>query len=101
MLDDIQIDTSSYVVFKVDMVHENSKDLELKVPPDDIRLTLRDALTRRVQWRRTFIDVDSSTTASVLTTGSQTNTIPASIFLETRLSLSPIREQSCLSLIQE
>jgi hypothetical protein len=27
MLDDVQIDASSYVVVKVDMVHENSKDL--------------------------------------------------------------------------
>jgi hypothetical protein len=31
MLDDIEIDVSSYVVVKVDMVHENSKDLKLKV----------------------------------------------------------------------
>jgi hypothetical protein len=27
MLDDIEINISSYVVVKVDMVHENSKDL--------------------------------------------------------------------------
>jgi hypothetical protein len=27
MVDDVQIDTSSYVVVKVDMVHDNSKDL--------------------------------------------------------------------------
>jgi hypothetical protein len=32
MLDDVQIDSSSYVVVKVDMVHENSKDLKLEVP---------------------------------------------------------------------
>jgi hypothetical protein len=31
MLDDIQIDTSSYAVVKVDMVHDNLKDLKLKV----------------------------------------------------------------------
>jgi hypothetical protein len=31
MLDDVQIDTSFYVVVKVDMVQENSKDLKLKV----------------------------------------------------------------------
>jgi hypothetical protein len=37
MLDDIQIDVSSYDVIKVDMVHENSKDLKLKVPSDEIR----------------------------------------------------------------
>jgi hypothetical protein len=29
MLDHIEIDTSSYAVVKVDMVHENSKDLKL------------------------------------------------------------------------
>jgi hypothetical protein len=33
MLDDVKIDTSSYVVVKVDMVHDNLKDLKLKVPP--------------------------------------------------------------------
>jgi hypothetical protein len=31
MLDDVKIDTSFYVVVKVDMVHDNSKDLKLKV----------------------------------------------------------------------
>jgi hypothetical protein len=40
MLDDIQIDTSSYVVVKVDMVHENSKDLKLEVPLDYMTLTI-------------------------------------------------------------
>jgi hypothetical protein len=44
----------------VDMVHENSKDLKLEMPPDDTTLTLWDIVTRRVQWRRTFIDVDPS-----------------------------------------
>jgi hypothetical protein len=48
MLDDVEIDTSSYVMVKVDMVHENSKDLKLEVPPDDTTLTMRDAVTRRV-----------------------------------------------------
>jgi hypothetical protein len=48
MLDDIQINTSSYVVLKVDIAHDNSKDLKLKVPPDDMALTMRDAVTRRV-----------------------------------------------------
>jgi hypothetical protein len=51
MLDDIQVDTTPYVVVKVDMVHENSKDLKLKVPPDDMTLTMQDAVTTRVQWR--------------------------------------------------
>jgi hypothetical protein len=31
MLDDIQIDTSSYTVVKVDMVHDNLKDLKLEM----------------------------------------------------------------------
>jgi hypothetical protein len=48
MLDDVQIDTSSYVVVKVDMVHDKLKDLKLKVPPDDTTLTMWDAVTRRV-----------------------------------------------------
>jgi hypothetical protein len=48
MLDDIQIDTSSYIVVKVDMVHENSNDLKLEVPPDDTTLTMRDTVTRMV-----------------------------------------------------
>jgi hypothetical protein len=51
MLDDIQIDTSSYVVVKVDMVHDNSKVLKLEVSPDDMTLTMLDAVTRSVQWR--------------------------------------------------
>jgi hypothetical protein len=71
MLDDVQIDTSSYAVVKMDMVHENSKDLKLEVPPDDTMLTMRDADTRRVQWRRTSIDINPSATASALTTPSQ------------------------------
>jgi hypothetical protein len=48
MHDNVQIDTSSYVVVKVDMVHENSKDLKLKVPLDDTMLTLWDAVTRMI-----------------------------------------------------
>jgi hypothetical protein len=68
MLDNVQIDVSSYTVIKVDMVHENSKDLKLEVPLDDTTLTMRDAVTRRVQWRRTSIDVDRSIAASASTT---------------------------------
>jgi hypothetical protein len=68
MLDDIEIDTSSSVVVKVDVVHENSKHLKLEVPPDDMMLTMRDAVTRRVQWRRTYIDVDPSVAVSASTT---------------------------------
>jgi hypothetical protein len=40
ILDDVEIDVSSYAVVKVDMVHENSKDLMLEVPPDDTTLTM-------------------------------------------------------------
>jgi hypothetical protein len=58
MLGDVQINTSSYVVVKVDMVHDNSKDLKLKIPPNDTTLTMRDAVTKRVQWRWTSIDID-------------------------------------------
>jgi hypothetical protein len=83
MLDDVEIDISSYPVVKVDMMHENSKDLKLEVPPDDTTLTLRDIVSRRVQWRWTSIDVDPSVaTASMSTTASQLNTAPASIFPE-------------------
>jgi hypothetical protein len=101
MLDDVQIDISSYVVVKVDMVYDNSKYLKLKVPPYDTTLTLWDAVTRRVQWRRTSINIDPSAAASVSTTPNQPNTSPALIFPETHLSPSSNREQLCLSLIQE
>jgi hypothetical protein len=48
IFDDVQINTSSYAVVKVDMVHKNLKDLKLQVPPDDTTLTMRDAIARRV-----------------------------------------------------
>jgi hypothetical protein len=48
MLNDVQIDTSSYAAVKMDMVHDNSKDLKLKVPPTETTLTMRDAVARRV-----------------------------------------------------
>jgi hypothetical protein len=99
MLDDVQIDTSSYVVVKVDMVHDNLKDLKLEVPPDDTTLTMRDAVSRRVQWRWTSIDIDTSATASMSTTPSQLNTSPASMSPEA--CLSPIRHQSCMFPILE
>jgi hypothetical protein len=99
MPDDVKIDASSYVVIKVDMVHENSKDLKLEVPPDNMTLTLWDAVTRRVQWRMTSIDVDPSVAPSALNIGSQSNTAPASIFSETRLSPSPIQGHPCPPLI--
>jgi hypothetical protein len=86
----------------MDMVHESLKDLKLEVPPDDTTLTLRDAVTRKVQWRWTSIDVDPSTAgASASTTTSQPNTTLASIFPETHLSPSPFREELRPSLIVE
>jgi hypothetical protein len=88
MLDDVQIDTSFYAVVQVDIVHDNSKELNLEVPPDDTTLTMQDVVTRRVQWRQTSIDVHPSTVASTSTTTSQLNTSPTSICPETRLSLS-------------
>jgi hypothetical protein len=60
-LDDVPIDSVSFAMVKVDIVHENAKNLNLKVAPDDTTLTLRNAVTRRVQWRRTSIDVDPAT----------------------------------------
>jgi hypothetical protein len=48
MLDDIQINTSSFAVVKVDMMHDYSKDLKLKVSRDGTTLTMWDAVTRRV-----------------------------------------------------
>jgi hypothetical protein len=101
MLDDVQIGTSSYVVVKVEMVHDNSKGLKLEVPRDDTTLTMQDAITRRVQWRRTSIDFDPSVAASVLTTCSQSNTSLTLIFPEARLSPSPNPEQLRLSPIRE
>jgi hypothetical protein len=97
MLDDVQIDTSSYVVVKMEMVHDNSKGLKLEVPRNDTTLTMRDTITRRVQWRRTSIDVDPSVAASVLTTYSQSNTSLTLIFPEARLSPFPNPEQLRLS----
>jgi hypothetical protein len=49
MLDDVQINTSSYAMVKVDMVHDNSKDLKLEVPTDDTTLTMRDEVARMIQ----------------------------------------------------
>jgi hypothetical protein len=83
---------------KVDMVHDNMKNMKLEVPPDDTMLTLRDVITRMVQWRRTYIDVDPSVATSASTTASQPNIAPGSIFPETQPDQmqpcpSPIREQ--------
>jgi hypothetical protein len=67
------------------------------VPLDDTTLTMQDAVTRRVQWKRTYIDVDPSVAASASTTLSQPNTAPASMFPEKRSSPFPIQEESRLS----
>jgi hypothetical protein len=77
-LDDVPIDSASFTVVKVDIVYENMKNLKLKVSSDDTTLTLQDAFTRRVQWRRTFIDVDPAA-ASASTTPSQTQSSPLSL----------------------
>jgi hypothetical protein len=94
MLNDIQIDTSSYVVVKVDMVHDYSKDLKLEVPPNDMTLTMRDAVARRVQWRQTPIIIDPAVAASA-------STSPTLMSPEARLPLSPNPEQLVLSPIRE
>jgi hypothetical protein len=52
------------------MVNENAKNLTLEVPPNGTTLTMWDAITRKVQWRRTYIDVDPSAATSMLTTTS-------------------------------
>jgi hypothetical protein len=78
------VSTSDNAMVKVDMVHENLKNLKLEVPPYDTTLTLWDAISRRVQWRRTSIDIDPSIVASASATASQPNTSPTSIFLDTQ-----------------
>jgi hypothetical protein len=99
LLDNVHIDALAYVVVIVDMVHENAKYMKLEVPPDDMTLTLWDAITRRVQW--TYIDVDPSAVALASTTASQPNTAHGSIFPKTQPNQmqtcpSPIREQTRL-----
>jgi hypothetical protein len=89
-LDDIPIDSVSFAMVKVDMVHENVKNLNLEVAPDDTTLTLQDAVTRRVQWRRTYIDVDPAAISALTTPSlSQQHTIPSMSQLHTIPSLSP------------
>jgi hypothetical protein len=97
MLDDVEIDASSYAMVKVDMVHKNLKDLKLEVPLDDMTLTLHDAVTRRVQWRMTSIDVDPSVATLALNIASQPNIAPASILLtHTHLCLQFESNHVCL-----
>jgi hypothetical protein len=95
-LDDVPIDSVSFDVVKVDMVHENVKNLNLEVPPNDTTLALRDAVTRRVQWRRTSIDVDpEAISASTTPSLSQQHTILSQLQPHTIPSLpSPQNTQS-------
>jgi hypothetical protein len=89
-VDDVLIDSVSFVVVKVDMVHENVKNLNLEVTPNDTTLTLQDAVTRRIQWRRTSIDVDPATILALTTPSlSQQHTIPSQSQPHTIPSLSP------------
>jgi hypothetical protein len=81
-------------MIKVDMVHDNLKDLKLEVPPDDTILTMQDAVARRVQWRRTTIDIDPAAAASALTS-------PTLMSSDARLPPSPNPEQLVLSPIRE
>jgi hypothetical protein len=77
-LDDVPIDSVNFDVVKVDMVHENVKNLNLEVARDDMTLTMWDAVTRRVMWRRTSIDVDpAAISASTTPSLSQQHTIPS------------------------
>jgi hypothetical protein len=94
MLDNVQIDTSSYTVVKVDMVHDNLNDLKLEMPLDDMMLTMWDAVARRVQWRWTTIDIDLAAAASA-------STSPALISPGTRLPPSPNPERLVLPSIRE
>jgi hypothetical protein len=78
-LDDVPIDSVSFDVVKVDMVHENVNNINLEVAPDDTTLTMHDVLTRRVKWRRTSIDVDpAAISASTTPSLSQQHTFQVS-----------------------
>jgi hypothetical protein len=91
LLDDVQIDSVTYVVVKVDLVHENVKNIKLELPLDDTMLALWDAITRTVYWRRTSIDVDPSVAVLASNTASQPHTATGSIFPEAQAD-SPIRD---------
>jgi hypothetical protein len=100
-LDDVPIDSVRFAMVKVDMVHENVKNLNLEVPPDDTTLTLWDAVTRRIQWRRTSIDVDpTAISASTTPSLSQQHTIPSQSQPHTIPSLSPLQNTPSQSRLQ-
>jgi hypothetical protein len=88
ILDDIPIDSAHYAVVKVDMVHENMRNLKLEVPLGDMTLTLWDAVARRGQWSRSATDVDPAAT-STSTPPSQPQTTATLIPAEAQLD-SPI-----------
>jgi hypothetical protein len=98
MLDDVQIDTSPYVVVKVDMVHDNSKDLKLKMPSDDTTLTMWEAVTITVQWRWTSIDIDQSAATSASTTPSPPNSRPATSASNSRAVASVSNSRSAVEI---
>jgi hypothetical protein len=89
-LDDVPINSVSFDVVKMDIVHKNTNNLNLEVAPDDTTLTLWDAVTRRVQWRRTSINVEPATIlVSTTPSLSQQHTIPSQLQPHTIPSLSP------------
>jgi hypothetical protein len=98
ILDDVPINSVSFAMVKVDMVHENAKNLNLEVAPDDMTLTLRDAVTRIVQWRRNSIDVDpAAISVSTTLSLSQQHTIPSQSQPHTIPSLSSPQNTPCQS----
>ncbi|PVH64317.1 hypothetical protein PAHAL_2G236100 [Panicum hallii] len=58
-------------VVKIDLIHEFAKNIKLEFPPDDTTTTLRDAVARRVQWRRAGIHIDPADADSVPTSQPQ------------------------------
>ncbi|XP_025801493.1 uncharacterized protein LOC112880989 [Panicum hallii] len=69
-LEGVQVRADCAVV-KIDYVHEFAKNIKLEVPPDDMTTTLRDAVARRVQWRRAGIHIDPADADSVPTSQPQ------------------------------
>jgi hypothetical protein len=78
------------MVMRLGTMHGNSKDLKLKVPPDDTTLTMRHVVARSVQWRWTSIDIDLAATTSA-------STSLASMSPEAHLPPSPNLEKLVLS----
>jgi hypothetical protein len=68
--------SADYAVVKIDLLHEFAKGIKLDVPPDDMTTILRDAVARRVQWRRAGIYIDPADADSVQTTEPQPQSPP-------------------------